>query len=145
MKEFFFNEVSGQNPATLLKLELLNRYFSIVFSAAAILQKTSKHLFLPSSHMRSSQRDVLQYSYSTKSQAQCVVKIFKKTPRMSSFLLKWYAYYKVCRTVDLWNNVNRVEYSNLVGEIQNQWPLCFLILRQGANVFYALGSSLPCF
>ena len=68
-----------------------------------------------SSHGRSSQRDLLKNSCSTKYEAQCVVKIFRKYPWTSSFLLKLHACYQVKRTFDLQKNVNCIEYSTLVG------------------------------
>ena len=106
LTEFNFNKVSGQKPATLLKIKLLHRHFSIVFLADVeqlFCRKPSSVYFATDrgSHLRSSQRDVLKNSCSTKYQAQCVLKVFKKYPWTSLFLLKLHAYYQVCRTIDL--------------------------------------------
>ena len=55
--------------------------------------------------------DVAQNNCSTKYQAQWVVKIFKKYPWMSSFLLKLHSYYQVCWTVDLQNKAKSIQYT----------------------------------
>ena len=50
LTEFNFNKVSGQKPATLLKIEFLHRHISIPLSADVeqlFSLKTSKRLLLP--------------------------------------------------------------------------------------------------
>ena len=106
LTEFNFKKVSGQKPATLLKIEFLHRHISILLSADVeqlFFENLQALTFATdrSSHWRASQRDVLKNSCSTKCEAQCVMKIFKKYPWRSSFLLKFHAYYQACKAVNL--------------------------------------------